>query len=60
MTVTGNTARIATHESWRVSTATGRVLFAETAKRHVVTMRRVPGLVLHKWVVAGLGPAPTG
>jgi len=52
--ISGNSARLTTVESWRV-TKGARVLFSERARRHVVLLRRVPGLVLHKWVVSSLG-----
>ena len=49
--VDGNRATLVTRESWEVETEGGRSLFAESDRRHVVQMRRVGGLVLHKWVV---------
>ncbi|HKP18062.1 MAG TPA: hypothetical protein VJT84_06250 [Gaiellaceae bacterium] len=54
--VTGNTAVLATRETWHVTSGSGRVLFAQTRKRHTVTMKRVPGVALHKWVVAAIRP----
>jgi hypothetical protein len=32
----------------------GRVLFAENNQPHTITMHRVPGVVLHKWVVTDI------
>lgn len=49
-----NTAVLHTHETWRVETDSGRALFAENNKAHTITMRRVPGVVLHKWVVTDI------
>ena len=49
-----SSAVLRTHETWRVATAGGQVLFAETDHPHTITMRRVPGVVLHKWVVTDI------
>jgi hypothetical protein len=46
-----NTAVVATKETWRVSDAGGHVLFEETNQPHTITMHRVKGIILHKWVV---------
>ena len=48
-----NTAVLHTRETWRVATGE-RVLFAENNQPHTVTMHRVPGVVLHKWVVTDI------
>lgn len=49
-----NTAVLRTHESWRVETRTGQLLFAETDHAHTITLQRVPGVILHKWVVSDI------
>jgi hypothetical protein len=49
-----NTATLRVHETWRVTTVRGRVLFSETRKAHTITMARVPGIFLHKWVVTSI------
>ena len=49
-----SSAVLRTHETWRVVTAGGQVLFAETDQPHTIAMRRVPGVVLHKWVVTDI------
>jgi hypothetical protein len=47
-------AVLRTHESWRVEDDAGRVLFVETNRAHVITLRRVPGVLVDKWVVAAI------
>lgn len=47
----GDIANIKTTETWNVKTRSGEILFAETGKIHTVALKRVQGLVLHKWVV---------
>jgi hypothetical protein len=56
VTVAANlsTARLTTHETWLVRTEGGRTLFSERDGAHVITLARVPGLVLHKWVVTSI------
>lgn len=49
-----NSATLVTRESWRVTSSSGTVLFAETNQEHTVYMARVPGLILHKWVVTDI------
>jgi hypothetical protein len=49
-----NFATLTTVESWSVRTEQGACLFCETRAPHTVTMQRVPGLILHKWVVTSL------
>jgi len=49
-----STARLTTHETWLVRTEGGRTLFAERDVAHVITLARVPALVLHKWVVTAI------
>jgi hypothetical protein len=49
-----NTAIIQTQETWRVTAADGTVLFAENNQPHTITLRRVQGLALHKWVVISI------
>ena len=51
VSVAGDRAMLVTRETWRVETPAGRVLFAEARGRHVTTMRKTAGLLLHKWVV---------
>ena len=60
-----SSATISTVESWRVTTKSGRVLFAARGVHYTVTLRRVPtvlcisgGSCLHKWVVANISPFP--
>jgi hypothetical protein len=48
-----NSATIQTHENWQV-TANENVLFAENNQPHTITLERVSGLVLHKWVVTSI------
>lgn len=48
------TAVVVTRETWLVKTEAGRTLFSESDRRHVIRMRRLEGLVLHKWVVERL------
>lgn len=50
----GSSAALVTRETWRVETEAGRVLFAEQKRRHVVGLRRLEGIVLHKWVVTSI------
>lgn len=47
-------AALTTHESWLVRTESGKALFEERDVAHVITLARVPGLVLHKWVVTAI------
>ncbi len=47
----GNQAVLTTRESWEVKRAGETLLFKEQGARHVIKLERVPGLVLHKWVV---------
>lgn len=49
-----NSATLVTREGWRVTSSSGAVLFVETDQEHTVHMARVPGLVLHKWVVTDI------
>jgi hypothetical protein len=49
-----NLATLQTQERWEVKTPDGTVLFRETGANHEITMERLPGLVLHKWVVTGI------
>jgi hypothetical protein len=49
-----NRAVLRTQESWGVTTASGRNLFSENSRGHIIRMQRVPGLVLHKWVVTSI------
>lgn len=49
-----NTAHLTTRETWRVTTSSGRVLFAENNKLHHITMARVRGKLLHIWVVTAI------
>lgn len=50
--ISGDRATLVTRETWHVQAANGRVLFAEAARRHTIEMRRIRGLLLHKWVVS--------
>jgi hypothetical protein len=50
----GHSAVLRTHESWRVEDDAGRVLFVETNRAHVITLRQVPGVVVDKWVVVAV------
>ncbi len=52
--VSENRATLVTKETWKVRASSGRVLFSEKQRRHTITMQRVEGLVLHKWVVAAI------
>ena len=49
-----SSAVLHTRETWHVAANGGQVLFAENNQSHTITMRRVPGVVLHKWVVADI------
>jgi hypothetical protein len=49
-----NRAVLRTRESWNVTTKNGGNLFSETSQPHIIRMQRVPGLVLHKWVVTSI------
>jgi len=49
-----SSAVLHTRETWRVTANGGQVLFAENNQPHTITMRRVPGVVLHKWVVTDI------
>ncbi len=49
-----SSAVLHTRETWRVVANGGRVLFAENNQPHTITMRHVPGVVLHKWVVTDI------
>lgn len=49
-----NRATMVTRESWRVTSGSGRVLRSEKKGMHMVSMRRVRGLVVHKWVVTAI------
>jgi hypothetical protein len=46
-----NFATLTTVESWDVHTENGTPLFQESNQPHTIQMQRVPGLILHKWVV---------
>lgn len=46
-----DTALLTTTETWKVTTKSGKLLYAEKNQTHHITMHRVPGLILHKWVV---------
>jgi hypothetical protein len=49
-----STATLTTHETWLVRTQHGATLFSERNARHTITLARVPGVVLHKWVVTAI------
>ncbi|MBX4197644.1 hypothetical protein KW801_03785 [Candidatus Saccharibacteria bacterium] len=49
--LSANQAILVTRESWQVTSSKGLDLYREDHQRHVIIMRRVPGLILHKWVV---------
>jgi hypothetical protein len=49
-----NRAVLRTQETWNVKTEAGRYLFSENSQMHIIRMQRVPGLVLHKWVVTSI------
>ena len=49
-----NIATLVTEESWKVTSASGQVIYQENGQRHTVTMHRVPSYLLHKWVVTDL------
>jgi len=49
-----NTATISDHETWLVKTEAGQILFAETNQPHTITLSRVQGILLHKWVVTSI------
>lgn len=49
-----NSALLVTRETWRVTTTSGRVLYAEKNRRHHISMRRVQGRYLHIWVVTAI------
>jgi hypothetical protein len=49
-----STATLTTHETWLVRTQGGATLFSERNAPHTITLARVPGVVLHKWVVTAI------
>lgn len=49
-----NTATLVTSETWHVTTQSGRPVYQENNRRHVITMHRVPSYILHKWVVTNI------
>lgn len=49
-----NTAQLTTRETWRVTTTSGKVLYAENNRLHDISMRRVQGKLLHIWVVTSI------
>ncbi|MCW3005359.1 MAG: hypothetical protein JWQ20_4657 [Conexibacter sp.] len=49
-----NTAVLSTTETWQVRTKSGDILFAESGQHHTITMKRIQGLILHKWVVTSI------
>jgi hypothetical protein len=49
-----STATLTTHETWLVRTERGTTLFSERDAPHTITLARVPGLFLHKWIVTGI------
>lgn len=50
-----NRAILRTRETWRVRTkSNGRTIYREIGRPHRITMKRVQGLVLHKWVVSAI------
>lgn len=49
-----NFATLTTVETWRVTTEQGAPLFVENGAFHTVHMARVPGVILHKWVVTSI------
>ena len=46
-----STATLTTHETWLVRTERGTTLFSERDAPHTIALARVPGLLLHKWIV---------
>lgn len=49
-----NTAMLITRETWRVTSTSGRVVYAENNRLHHITMKRVQGKFLHIWVVTAI------
>ncbi len=49
-----STATLATHETWLVRTERGTTLFSERNAPHTIALARVPGLLLHKWIVTAI------
>ena len=52
--LSGGTAILHTRETWLVKSPKGKRLFGETNHLHVIRMRVVQGLLLHKWVVTSI------
>jgi hypothetical protein len=49
-----STAILTTHETWLVRTERGTTLFSERNTPHTIALARVPGLLLHKWIVTAI------
>jgi hypothetical protein len=49
-----STATLTTHETWLVRTERGTTLFSERNTPHTIALARVPGLLLHKWIVTAI------
>jgi hypothetical protein len=52
--LTTNTATLQTRETWRVSDASGRVVYREDNAHHTVSLIRVQSYVLHEWDVSAI------
>jgi hypothetical protein len=46
-----NFATLQTSESWEVRSPSNALLLREQNRAHTISMQRVPGLILHKWIV---------
>lgn len=51
VSLNANRALVTTREDWLVAADNGRTLYQEHNRRHEITMCKIEGLVLHKWVV---------
>lgn len=47
-------ATLTTRESWDIQAQNGPVLFQETRATHHITLKKVPSILLHKWVVTSI------
>lgn len=50
----GQTATLATRETWRVTDRDNQPRFEEKDKPHIITLAKIPGVVLEKWVVTDI------
>jgi len=56
--LSANRALLTTLESWQVTAPDGHALLQEQNRRRGITMCKIPGLLLHKWVVAKFSRDP--